>query len=316
MSEMAWDTENAWRPDWHGRWWSHKPGQALVEQNVARPLLRVRNTGTTERLQLYYAMFDPSAARTPVRVDTFDIATGRIQQDMPLLLEQVKAIQELRNKLKKVEFLATLPGQLLITLIYHRRLTEHWDESARLLGEQLDARIIGRCRGQKRVLSVEHVDEVLNVEGSEYQYRQHEQVFIQPNARVNAKMLAWVCQLATPLGGDLLELYCGNGNFSIPLSRHFQRVLATEVSQFALNAARHNAAVNGTDNLDLVRLSAREVTEALACKRQFRRLQDIRPLCQYHFSTILYAVIGDQSSGLKSRQRSCPYAFVVPGSSV
>ena len=49
---MAWDTENAWRPDWHGRWRSHKPGQALVEQNVARPLLRVRNTGTTERLRL------------------------------------------------------------------------------------------------------------------------------------------------------------------------------------------------------------------------------------------------------------------------
>ena len=48
---MAWDTGNAWRPDWHGRWRSHKPGQALVEQNVARPLLRVRNTGTTERLR-------------------------------------------------------------------------------------------------------------------------------------------------------------------------------------------------------------------------------------------------------------------------
>ena len=236
--------------------------------------------------ELYYAMFDPSAAKTPVRVDTFDIAAGRIQQAMPLLLEQVKVSQELRNKLFQVEFLATLSGQLLITLIYHRRLTEHWDESARLLGEQLDARIIGRCRGQKRVLSVAHVDEVLNVEGSEYQYRQHEQVFTQPNARVNAKMLAWVCQLAAPLGGDLLELYCGNGNFSIPLSRHFQRVLATEVSQSALNAARHNAAVNGTDNLDLVRLSAREVTEALTGKRQFRRLQDIRPLCQYHFSTI------------------------------
>ena len=31
---------------------------------------------------------------------------------------------------------------------------------------------------------------------------------------------------------------------------------------------------------------------------------------------VLYAVIGDQSSGLKSRRRSCPYAFVVPGSSV
>ena len=51
---MAWDIGNAWQPDWHGRWRSHKPGQALVEQNVARPLLRVRNTGTTERLQAMY----------------------------------------------------------------------------------------------------------------------------------------------------------------------------------------------------------------------------------------------------------------------
>ena len=59
---MAWDTENAWRPDWHGRWPSHKPGQALVEQNVARPLLRVRNTGTTERLQLARIWRQASAA--------------------------------------------------------------------------------------------------------------------------------------------------------------------------------------------------------------------------------------------------------------
>ena len=28
---------------------------------------------------------------------------------------------------------------------------------------------------------------------------------------------------------DLLELYCGNGNFTIPLSQNFRRVVATEV---------------------------------------------------------------------------------------
>ena len=64
---MAWDTENAWRSDWRGRWRSHKPGQALVEQNVARPLLRVRNTGTTERLRLRNVQQKfsiPSANRT------------------------------------------------------------------------------------------------------------------------------------------------------------------------------------------------------------------------------------------------------------
>jgi len=44
---------------------------------------------------------------------------------------------------------------------------------------------------------------------------------------------------------DLLELYCGNGNFSVPLAANFRRVLATEVSSTAVEAARHNAHANG-----------------------------------------------------------------------
>lgn len=29
--------------------------------------------------------------------------------------------------------------------------------------------------------------------------------------------------------GDLLELYCGNGNFTIPMAQNFKQVVATEV---------------------------------------------------------------------------------------
>ena len=32
---------------------------------------------------------------------------------------------------------------------------------------------------------------------------------------------------------DLLELYCGNGNFTAPMSKNFRRVLATEISRGA-----------------------------------------------------------------------------------
>ena len=71
---MAWDTENAWRPDWHGRWRSHKPGQALVEQNVARPLLRVRNSGTTERLHIISEKLQFAAIGMDGSVTDADIA--------------------------------------------------------------------------------------------------------------------------------------------------------------------------------------------------------------------------------------------------
>jgi len=46
---------------------------------------------------------------------------------------------------------------------------------------------------------------------------------------------------------DLLELYCGNGNFTVPLAANFRRVVATEVSKASVVAAQHNMKVSLTD---------------------------------------------------------------------
>ena len=45
---------------------------------------------------------------------------------------------------------------------------------------------------------------------------------------------------------DLLELYCGNGNFTVPLAANFRRVVATEVSKASVAAAQHNMKVGRT----------------------------------------------------------------------
>lgn len=110
-------------------------------------------------------------------------------------------------------------------------------------------------------------------------YRQVEMSFSQPNAGMCRKMLGWALDVTRPPPKqhereqqhesaaaaaaapapppsppdhhhnhhphDLLELYCGNGNFSVPLARNFRRVLATEVSATSVDAARHNAHKNG-----------------------------------------------------------------------
>lgn len=68
--------------------------------------------------------------------------------------------------------------------------------------------------------------------------------FTQPNAAVCRKMLEWACRAAEGLGGDLLELYCGNGNFTLPLSRYFRQVLATEISKTSVSAAQWNIEAN------------------------------------------------------------------------
>ncbi len=87
--------------------------------------------------------------------------------------------------------------------------------------------------------------------------------------------------------GDLLELYCGNGNFTLPLSRHFDRVIATELSKTSIRAARENIAANQIDNIEMIRLSAEEVTQALNGEREFRRLADLpQPLADYDLRTL------------------------------
>ncbi|MCX2981392.1 tRNA (uridine(54)-C5)-methyltransferase TrmA [Halieaceae bacterium IMCC14734] len=236
---------------------------------------------------MFYAMFDPGRPRDPLRVDTFPIASQRIQTAMQPLLDKLLANPELRRKLFQVEFLSTQTDQLLITLIYHRQLDDTWQEQAAHLETALDAKVIGRARKQRLVLSQDYVDEQLTIGRRVFHYRQFEQGFTQPNANVNSKMIEWACEQARGCSGDLLELYCGNGNFTLPLAGHFDKVLATEVSKASMNSARFNQQRNNINNLELVRLAAEEVVEALAGARPFRRLAHLENgLAGYNFGTV------------------------------
>ena len=176
---------------------------------------------------------------------------------------------------------------MLVTMIYHKKLNEAWQQAAQELAHNLGIRIIGRSRGQKIVLSQDFVTEALAVNGKTFRYRQIEGSFTQPNAQVCQKMLTWACDAAQNLGKDLLELYCGNGNLTLPLSQHFNQVLATEVSKTSVNAAQWNIEANQITNLKIARLSAEEFTEAYTQNREFRRLQEQGiDLKNYDFSTI------------------------------
>ncbi len=226
--------------------------------------------------ELYYAMFDPAAPKTPIRIDHFPVASHAICALMPALREALQNNPVLRQRLFQVEFLSTLSGDMLVSLIYHRRLDDDWQQAAEQLREQLNIDIIGRSRKQKRVLGRDFVDECLAIAGNHYHYRQYEGGFTQPNAGVNCKMIEWAIDHSpNDQTRDLLELYCGNGNFTAPLSRCFRKVLATEISKTSVKAARENFAANGLGNIDILRMSSEEFTTALNGERQFRRMADL-----------------------------------------
>lgn len=235
--------------------------------------------------QPHYAMFKPGDNRHPIFIDQLPIASRRINELMPPLLEACKVDPVLGRKLFQVEFLTTLSGEALVTLCYHRPIDEQWDIAAQKLADQLGILLIGRSRGRKRVLQRDYVTEKLTVDGRTWHYQQIEGGFTQPNGDVNQKMLSWALAAAGDNTDDLLELYCGNGNFTLPLSTRFRRVLATELAKSSVRSAVANLSENNVDNVTLVRLSSEEVTQALTGVREFRRLHGV-DLGNFDFGTV------------------------------
>ena len=238
---------------------------------------------------LFYAMFERSEDKQKkvIRVDEFPIADRSINLLMPKLLAALKADPVLSARLFEVHFLATLSGEMLVSLLYHRKLESDWEPAAQALSKALNIKLIGRSRGQKFVLSDEYVVEQLQVFERTYIYKQIESSFTQPNAQVCQKMLEWACSVAEHSEQDLLELYCGNGNFTLPLSTRFRRVLATELAKSSVYAAQWNIEQNQIENIQVARLSAEEFTQAYNGEREFRRLQEANiDLSSYDFDTV------------------------------
>lgn len=239
---------------------------------------------------LFYAMFersDENQQKTVLRVDQFEIADFQINQLMPRLLAELKANDVLSHRIFEVDFLATLSGEMLVTLIYHRKLDEALQTAAQALANKLNIKIMGRSRGQKLIIGEDYVVEKLTVHHQTFQYKQIESSFTQPNAKICEKMLTWACDVVGDSKQDLLELYCGNGNFTLPLSQHFNRVLATELAKSSVYAAQWNIEKNQINNIQIARLSAEEFTQAYTGEREFRRLQEANiELSSYTFDTV------------------------------
>jgi 23S rRNA (uracil1939-C5)-methyltransferase len=73
--------------------------------------------------------------------------------------------------------------------------------------------------------------------------------FVQINAAVNAAMVSRVLSLLElDAHSRVLDLFCGLGNFSLPLARHAGTVLGIEGDAALVQRARHNAHMNGLGN--------------------------------------------------------------------
>jgi tRNA (uracil-5-)-methyltransferase len=234
--------------------------------------------------QISYAMNDTNRKLLPI--ESCSIVSDDISSLMTILLKKVQENNELLRKFFMVEFLGSTSGDMLVTMIYHRKLDEDWEAEARLLQDELNIKIVGRSRKQKLILDTDTIEEELTINGKKFKFKYQEGGFTQPNQKVNEKMIEWVLR-NIDAKDDLCELYCGGGNFTIPLSKVFDNVLATEISKTSIRSAKLNCTLNDVNNIKFIRMSSEEFVEARTGVREYRRLkQEDVNLDSYNFSTI------------------------------
>ncbi|WP_148624137.1 tRNA (uridine(54)-C5)-methyltransferase TrmA [Aliarcobacter cryaerophilus] len=252
---------------------------------------------------LSYAMNDFN--KDILKIDSCEIVSKDIQNLMPQILDELEKSMILSFRLFAIEFLVSSTSDMLVTLIYHKKLEEEWINLAKEIETKLNIKIIGRSRKQKIVLSSDYINESLNIKNQKFKFAYEENGFTQPNTAVNIKMIEWVLNNIEKSNKDLCELYCGGGNFTIPLSKKFNKVLATEISKTSIKSALRNCTLNNIENIDFIRMSSEEFVEALNEVRAFNRLKNIN-LKSYDFDTIF---MDPPRSGLDDTTRTLAKKF-------
>lgn len=225
-----------------------------------------------DNIKLSYAMND--FKRNILEIKSCSMVHPKIADLMPKLLEVLQQNDIFKIKLFSIEFLSTTADKTLVTLIYHKKLDEEWAKKAKELENALDIKVIGRSRGQKLILSEDYCINEFTIHSKTFKIKQYEGAFTQPNQKVNTQMVEWVLNHITS-GGDLCELYCGGGNFTIPLSTLFTKVLATEISKTSIKSAKESCELNRVTNIEFIRMSSEEFVQGLNKSREFNRLKEI-----------------------------------------
>ena len=251
------------------QYWSHD-GQLAGKEQIVLDQLR-RFAGVTP-LEVAKPLMSPSygyryRCRFALRWHKGQLQFGLRQKasnaiceidDCPVLAESLREIPRLLPAL-----LLTLTAREAIShaecfladngrgvLLRHLRPLGN-DDRQRLLDFAVNHKLFLYLQG-----SPEHIER-LSADANEMHYGLGDlklyfrpQDFTQVNWLINQAMVEQAMDWLTPKPTDrMLDLFCGLGNFSLPMARRCHHVTGVEGSRSSVDQASKNAAVNGLDNV-------------------------------------------------------------------
>ncbi len=146
-------------------------------------------------------------------------------------------------------------GQSAIVLRHTKSLSQRDRDGLRLLATQKGCAVWLEPNGRIGLTDVDGTpaDPRLNYSVGQVNIQFHPQDFTQVNPRVNSGMVAQAMALLELKPDDkVLDLFCGVGNFTLPLARHCAGIIGVEGADTMVNKARDNASISGIANATFV----------------------------------------------------------------
>ena len=213
-----------------------------------RARLSVKHVAKKGKVLVGFRERDPRFVADLVHCDVLDPALG----------EHLDALGELLNSLEgaaaipQIEFSA---GDTTRALVFR-----HLQPLAE--GDQEKLTVFGHAHGFAILLQPGGVDSVHALEAGDLDLHYALPAyglklafaplgFVQVNASINQKMIAHALELLRPEPTDrVLDLFCGLGNFSLPIARSAGRVCGVEGDVALVERARANSVSNGIENAE------------------------------------------------------------------
>ena len=227
----------------------------------------------------HYVMHDVNGK---IYIKTFKDASLDIQNLMPVLLKRINENNEVNHKLFQVNFRSNQHNKIMVTMIYHKIIDKSLINLVNQISDDLKENIIIRSKNYKYETRGLYLDDTLIYKN--LKIYQTDNTFTQSNKYLVDKMIFKVIDfIENP--DDLLELYCGIGTFTIPLSFIFNKVLATENNRNSIKCLNKSLKENNISNIHNARLSSDEVSELFKGKI-FNRMNS-KSISDFNFSHIL-----------------------------
>jgi len=157
----------------------------------------------------------------------------------------------IRQHIAQIE--ASIADDDVALIVRHLKPIRDDDEKILLdFAEEHDVRIYSQSKGPKTIFEMTKKDRPLFFDMPDYNIHMEflPSDFIQVNGKMNDKMIAHAMKLLDVQNDDVvLDLFCGLGNFTLPLATKVKEIVGIEGEQSLVDRAIANAKLNKLDNV-------------------------------------------------------------------